>query len=229
MTKLVLTVGTLIVVLGIGLWTVGSYVVRPVYLADIPWEPFRATEERVFRSAFEPDEITTREILYEPPDNWSTRCDDRPYCSIIILDGRAWNHVGGGAGWREVAPELNPLGQASFAFNWPFVRFDVDDRGDGPTIAGERTQRLGAFDEDYGNGVADDIASHEGSEQVRRTHEGAGMSIEVLKGRTTGRVYEVIVTFAGPNLYDRTRLTFEYGVEVEISPPDTESVSAPSP
>jgi len=218
--KLALTVGAFLALGAIAVWLYASHQLRQVYLADIPFEAFRAIEERTIRNAFEPHETHTREILFAPPDSWSTRCDDCPFCSTVIIEDKAWNYTGGGGGWREVFPDRSLLGTALYVFDRPVRQHQIEDLGEGHVVAGERTRWVGAIDADYGSRVADQVESHDGSETVRRTNDGASLSIQILYGQESDRVYEVIVTFAGPNMFDRTRLTFEYDVDVEILPPD---------
>ena len=117
--KLGLTVAAFVALGAIGLWWYGSHLLTPVYLADVPTEPFRAKEERIVRSAFSPDSETRREILFDPPFSWQAICDDQPYCSTVIIEDRAWNLVGGGAGWREVSPDLAQLGLSGLVFDRP--------------------------------------------------------------------------------------------------------------
>src|SRR5687768_5436921 len=108
--KLGLTVAAFVALGAIGLWWYGSNLLTQVYLADVPTEAFRAKEERTVRNAFSSHSETRREILFEPPFSWQAICDDQPYCSTVIIQDRAWNLVGGGAGWREVSPDLVQLG-----------------------------------------------------------------------------------------------------------------------
>jgi hypothetical protein len=175
---------------------------------------FVAREVRTIQSQFMADQRLVTDIEYQGLNAWRMTCHDQPYCSTVVIGERAWNLQGDI--WREVSLP-STFGTEALAI-LDIAAGSFQRVGLGDTIAGEATAGLVAFDPTYGDRWAARY-DETGQRMLVDEYAGATLTVRVVRGEDSGRIYETTVTIEGPNVRDESTITFEYDGQLNIQPP----------
>lgn len=188
---------------------------------------FRAVETTDSWNSINGGSRSVEEILYKSPGTWSFRylewhsdAGQPPtfeHSQTAVVEGRTWRLVAGR--WQDDDFGIARLKAGGLVLGLELSRDEAVDDGDGPIIQGEPTRRARLHEPDYGANVIKSVTGSSGERFTMEVFKDATSSIELVIGKTSGRIYFFRQFVEGPNVRQEHTITFEYGGDIRIENP----------